>query len=702
MRIPVVPSIALFLSTLVSAQVFPPTVDLSKSISILQTGMQVQQIAVDATGNVYLAGVSSSGFTGATTRIGPRGSSDLFVIKTNSAADQIIYATAIGGSESEALRAIRVDAAGNVYLLGSTLSEDFPATVKANPTFPIGSVAVKLNPAGTALTYSTQLGSRMTALALDIDASGAAYIAGSTNSRDLPATAGVLKPSPAAGTTADDYLGFIIKLAPAGDTVQLATYFGEKDRYVEAVAVRTNSIVILSNGTMATLDAGLAQQTSSINVGINPARIAFDSTGNIYVAGTSLAAGGGFALKKYAAVGQAVLLDKTYPLVSTTVPPRMAVTSTGRIYLFGQPAGINFPTKNATQACLANIAAPNGIAGLPGADASGGLIGAGGGVVPPDQALMILGADGAVLHATFITTNVAQAAVAPTSGRIYTAATQTLFTLPDRTAFRGVVRFNQDIVPTDKVSPSCLVHGASFNATLFSPGAIMTIFGDHLGPAAFTSFQLVNNLVPATLAGVSVTVDGKPAPMLFTYDKQINFIVPWSLRTDGTAVPVCVTYDGATTCLQVGTTVAVPGAFQRGAITAALNGDNTVHELTNPAARGSVVQLFMTGFGQVEGNLVDGGVSVLPLQHVEGTVTATAEATTGGGCGIFACAGAAAPLDAPVGFAGAAPSLVQGVTQVNITIPLGASVGASQPYTISFKPVGATTALTAQVFLSIK
>ena len=695
MRIPVYFLTALFVPVLLPAQTFPSIADVSKSISILQPGMDVQAITVDTTGNVYLAGTTTTGFTGATTRLGPLGDVDFFVIKTNATADQIIYATAIGGSGTESLRGIQVDATGNLYLLGATDSLDFPATTKVNPTLPIGAIALKLNPAGTALVYAAQMGSRMTALAFDIDSAGAAFVVGATNTTDLPTTVGVIKQQPASS----DNMGFILKLAPAGNSFQIATFFGPADKSVEAISVRSNGILIIADKNLILLNTALSQQISTVAIGMTSARLAFDPAGNIHLAGTATT--GGFSLKKFSVSGLTLLLDKTYPLTSNAIPPRIAVASSGRIYLFGQPIAASFPSLNGSQPCLANIAAPNGFAGLPDIDSSGGLIGATGQALPPDQALMVLDPNGNVLHATFTALVVAQAAVAPTSGRIYTAASETLFTTPVFTRWAGVVRFNQDLIPADKVSPSCVVHGASFNPVKLSPGAIMTIFGTHLGPSTFTSFTLPGGIVEKILGGASVTVDGKPAPMLFSWDKQINFIAPWTIRTDGAAIPLCATFDGATTCVQVGTTTAVTGAFQRGAVTAALNQNNSIHEVTNPAAPGSVVQLFMTGFGAVNGNLIEGGVAGATLQLVKGTVTASTEPPPTGGCGLFVCAVGTGFRNVDVGFAGAAPNLVLGVDQVNIKVPDDMPSGL-QTFTISFKPTGATTAITSTVQLQIR
>jgi uncharacterized protein (TIGR03437 family) len=685
-------------SVAVTAQSFPPNADLARALPQLQDGMQVQAMTVDSAGNVYLAGTTAGGFATATTRLGPRGETDLFIVKTNAAGDQILYSVWIGGSSTETLRAIRVDASGSLYVLGSTASQDFPSIAKFNPTFPVGAVLFKLNPAGTALTYATQLGSQMTALGLDVDSAGAAYVSGATYPSVLTPTPGVLQPAPPANATPSDFLGFVARLNPAGTAWEAATFLGPLNRGVEHVAVRPEGVLVVNRGVLSLLNTTLSQSLASVDTGLFPANLALDSAGNVYLAGTL--ADGGFALRKFSAGGFARLLDRSFPLVSGQTPPRLAIAPNGRIFLFGQALKPDFPTKNATQACLASIAAPNGYAGytLPGPQ---NPVGADSAPLPGDQTLTVLEASGEVLHATFTTVIVAQAAVAPATGRIYTAASHILFTQPQRTTWRGIVRFHPETLPPTRVSPSCVVHGAYFTPAPLTPGALMTIFGDQLGPAAFTSFQLdANNRVPTTLAGVAVTVDGRPAPILFTYERQINFIVPWATRTDGAAVPVCVSFNGATTCIQASTGVAAPGAFQCGAVSCALNQNFSQNLPNNGAEKGSYVAVYLTGFGMVDGTVVDGGVAGLPLQPVRGVLTVTSEYTPPG-CLIFACAAVAAAQTTEVVFAGAAPGLVQGVNQINFRIPPDTGTGL-QTFTISFTPAGAKDPIRTEVKLQVK
>ena len=162
-------------------------------------GDQLIAIGSDAAGNVYLAGRTYGGvlpFINETT-IGPLGGgTDIFVVKVAAATWQLLWVTAIGGSNTEQPSAMVVDSAGNVYLAGGTLSADFPTTAgslqpKATQG---GAFLLKLNSFGQ-LAYSTYLddSTYTSALALVIDTNGNAYIAGGTDGHTFPTTPGAYR-----------------------------------------------------------------------------------------------------------------------------------------------------------------------------------------------------------------------------------------------------------------------------------------------------------------------------------------------------------------------------------------------------------------------------------------------------------------------------------------------------------------------------
>jgi hypothetical protein len=100
----------------------------------------------------------------------------------------ITYSTYIGGSDWESAYDVAVDATGNVYITGQTISAPFPfASNSPQATFGgYDAFILKLNPAGNAIVYSNYVGSSQDDLAISIavDATGSAYIAGWTNSSD--------------------------------------------------------------------------------------------------------------------------------------------------------------------------------------------------------------------------------------------------------------------------------------------------------------------------------------------------------------------------------------------------------------------------------------------------------------------------------------------------------------------------------------
>src|ERR1035437_5507461 len=90
-------------------------------------------IAVDANGDAYISGTTSSPNFPVTTgafQTSPRSNSmHAFVAKLNASGSALVYSTLVGGSASEnSVAGIRIDAAGNAYVAGTTSSLDFSIT----------------------------------------------------------------------------------------------------------------------------------------------------------------------------------------------------------------------------------------------------------------------------------------------------------------------------------------------------------------------------------------------------------------------------------------------------------------------------------------------------------------------------------------------------------------------------------------------
>jgi Beta-propeller repeat len=161
-------------------------------------------IAVDSSGNAYVAGRTNSTEATFPVTVGPDltfngGLLDVFVAKVNAAGTALVYCGYIGGSGQDNVGGIAVDGSGNAYVTGSTSSTEttFPVIVGPDLTFNGGSFDVfvaKVNSAGTALAYCGYIGGSGFDFGggIAVDSSGNAYVTGETTSSEatFPVTVG--------------------------------------------------------------------------------------------------------------------------------------------------------------------------------------------------------------------------------------------------------------------------------------------------------------------------------------------------------------------------------------------------------------------------------------------------------------------------------------------------------------------------------
>ena len=184
-------------------------------------------IAVDSAGSAYITGfTSSTSFPlagGAPYQGQYGGGTDAFVSKLNPAGSALVYSTFLGGG-GDSGDGIAVDSGGNAYVIGTTSSAHFPTVhaLQAHLAGTYNAFVSKLNPAGSALLYSTYLGggSFDFAAGIAVDNGGNASVTGTTQSANFP----TLNPVQSSLSGTED--GFVSQLNPSGSALTYSTYLG--------------------------------------------------------------------------------------------------------------------------------------------------------------------------------------------------------------------------------------------------------------------------------------------------------------------------------------------------------------------------------------------------------------------------------------------------------------------------------------------
>ena len=160
---------------------------------------------------------------------------------------------------------------------------------------------------------------------------------------------------------------------------------------------------------------------------------------------------------------------------------------------------------------------------------------------------------------------------------------------------------------------SNVLNGASFTNTGLAPGQFFTVFGSGLGSATGLGLELdQNGNVASNVYGISVLVNGTPAPLLYLDSTQINAVAPYALANNiGQTVQVQINDNGVTSSsFNVKVVAAAPAIFPLGnGQGAILNQDYSVNGPKNPAAPGSYIYIFGTGQGQTKPAGVDGVIN---------------------------------------------------------------------------------------------
>ncbi len=366
------------------------------------SGDQGNAIAVDRLGAVYVAGKTDSvDFPLVNPIQGVNIGQDVFVTKINPSGTAIVYSTFLGGHEEaypccgfrDTAFGIAVDATGAAYVTGRTSSRDFPLKYPMQGVYGGGSsdaFITKLNPAGSALLYSTYLGGTGydAAFGIALDSVENAYVTGHTESSNFPL---VLPMQPNYGGGSAD--AFVSEIDFVGSGLVYSTYLGGSsyDRGMDIAVDLAGSAYVTGETssadfpTMRPIQAGFAGgwggdsfitkfspgggalDYSTYLGGNGPEQhqgIAIDGNGAAYVTGSTgsadfplvspiqgvFAGGGADAYVAKVSPGGSAFVFSTYlGGGSGDFGAAIALDSSGGLYLTGWTGSTDFPLLNPMQ-----------------------------------------------------------------------------------------------------------------------------------------------------------------------------------------------------------------------------------------------------------------------------------------------------------------------------------------------------------------
>jgi uncharacterized protein (TIGR03437 family) len=593
-----------------ASDVFVTKVDGAGNVTLLATlsgkgSDQGNGIAVDSSGNIYVVGQTTSpdfpllnplqsamgegpgSGSGFLTKLAPNGS--------------IVYSTYLGGTMgASAMNAVAVDAQGSAYLTGSTFAPDYPHTAglpNDGAFSTVGGVAVaffaKISPAGKIL-YAGGIGGvghacgvgsscftstlSTSGVAIALDPTGNAYIAGNTNGVGLHTTPGALNSTGigafvfqvnAAGTA----LGYSTLLGSANYAPPPVATSSEPGNTVNGIAVDAVGNAFLTDWTEDSnfpATAGAFQSKPSFTV----------PTNNPYIVPPSEA-----FVAKLNPSGTAMVWASFLGASSTVVATRIALDAADNVWVTGASNAADFPATS----------------GFPG----------GGEFVTEFNAT-----GSALLYSTRVPVSTAIAGLAiGATGLLHLA---------------GATGLVSTLTPSLNSGPTLFgVANAAAGALggRVAPSELISIYGLNLGISSPMSSTFNSaGYLPTTLAGIQVTIGGIAAPLLYVSNTQINALVPGEL-TVGSSVSLQVSNGAASMpVFRVVVDQAIPGVFGQNGTAAAINQDGTVNSAAHPAPSGSIVSVWATGTGYAPG--ADGQMATAAQQTCSCAIVNTVQGTS--------------------------------------------------------------------------
>ncbi len=238
--------------------IIDPTIQYSSYLGGKLTD-SISDIVVNRSGNILVTGSTNSSdfptqFSVQNSFGGGAFDGDAFVTKLSLDGSAVVFSTFLGGSGNETAKGIEVDNAGNIFIGGTTTSENFPVVNPFQgssadgiaPDFGGDAFVSKISENGSSLVYSTYLGGSGVEEVGDIalESTGSLYVLGTTNSADLPVQNAI-----------DSQLdgeqdAFITKFSVDGSRLIFSTFLGGSDReFGEAIVTDNGGNIYVTGAT---------------------------------------------------------------------------------------------------------------------------------------------------------------------------------------------------------------------------------------------------------------------------------------------------------------------------------------------------------------------------------------------------------------------------------------------------------------------
>lgn len=270
-------------------------------------------VAADASGSAYLVGHTSSNTFASATAYQARGSgADAFLAKLNPSGSAFSFTSVFGGSAGDSALAVAIDSGGNIAVVGSTSSLDFPTTAGGSLAGPVSAISflMKFGPTASAPIFSLLIGDKETngyqtsAQAVTVDSSSNIYVVGATSSGKLP----LLNPIKRSVATSDCFLSkytpggivtYATRLGPASSCKGLAvdsagrmwvgTDTTERAPLVDPIASPATIYKLVHLYQLASDGSSILFSTMLSATGgqVDLAGLGLDPSGNLFVAGTT-------------------------------------------------------------------------------------------------------------------------------------------------------------------------------------------------------------------------------------------------------------------------------------------------------------------------------------------------------------------------------------------------------------------------------